>query len=164
MSMSESVTEFSEVLPPSTSLSVRVGVGSGGGSGIQASPKSYLVFPLSLNVAWKASGQHFAGSGPIGLSWELLLLLQSVWYVIHVWCLNVNTYTWLYNSTLPKILSTNKNAKIVMSNFHSNWYQPVPLSCICSSFSPPCFTVTEICVLLASKLEIRITVKCKYST
>ena len=32
---------------------------------------------LWMNVAWKASGQHFAGSGPIGLSWELLLLLRQ---------------------------------------------------------------------------------------
>ena len=30
---------------------------------------------LWMNVAWKASGQHFALSGPISLSWELLLQL-----------------------------------------------------------------------------------------
>ena len=39
-----------------------------------------LDFPLShmlwMNVAWKVSIQHFAVSGPIGLSWELLLLLN----------------------------------------------------------------------------------------
>ena len=37
------------------------------------------VFALSpmlwMNVAWKASGQRFAGSGLVGLSWELLLLV-----------------------------------------------------------------------------------------
>ena len=56
MSMSESVTEFSEVLPPPTSSSVRVRgvvvVFSSGGtdSGTQASTPSSPVFPLSLNV------------------------------------------------------------------------------------------------------------------
>ena len=61
MSMSESVSEFSEVLlpflSPLTSSSVRVGevvvvVDSCGStdSGTQASTPSYPVFPLSLNV------------------------------------------------------------------------------------------------------------------
>ena len=62
MSWSESVTEFSEVLPPffppPTSLSVRVGevvvvvVGSCGGTdgGTQASTPSSPVFTLTLNV------------------------------------------------------------------------------------------------------------------
>ena len=83
MSMSVSVTEFSEVLPPffppSISSSVRVGgvvvvVGSCGGndSGTQTSTPSSPVFHLSLNVVneccMKTSGQHLAGSGPIVLS------------------------------------------------------------------------------------------------
>ena len=60
MSMNESVTE---VFPPHTSCSVRVMgkrrvmvlVGSCGGtdSGTYASPPSYVVFPLSLNVVNK---------------------------------------------------------------------------------------------------------------
>ena len=60
MSMSVSVTEFSEVLPPfppPTSSSIRVGgvvvvVSSCGGtdSGTLASTPSYPVFPLSVNV------------------------------------------------------------------------------------------------------------------
>ena len=52
-----SVTEFSEVLPPPTFSSVKVGgivvvVGGCGGtdSGIKASIQSSPVFPLSLNV------------------------------------------------------------------------------------------------------------------
>ena len=50
---------------------------------------------LWKNVAWKASGQHFAGSGPISLSWELILLLllhmllPELYYwsvLVHNWC------------------------------------------------------------------------------
>ena len=51
----------------------------GGCGGTWASTSSYPVFPLSLNVvnecASKASCRHFAGSGPISPSRELLLLL-----------------------------------------------------------------------------------------
>ena len=76
MSMSESVTEFSEVLPPyfppPTSWSVRV-------EGVVVVVGSW---GATDSGAWKASGQHFAGSGPIGLSCELellQLLLMWIW-------------------------------------------------------------------------------------
>ena len=76
----------SSLLSSPTSSSVRVCGGSGGGTdtGTYASSSSFLSYLLFLwmlwmNVALKATGQHFAWSGPISLSWELLLLLLLGW-------------------------------------------------------------------------------------
>ena len=69
------------------------GVGGCGGtdSGTKAFTPSYPVFPLSLNVvnecASKASGRHFAGSGPISPSRELLLLQMLA---------SIDTHPWVY--------------------------------------------------------------------
>ena len=79
MSMSESVTEFSEVFPPLFPPPPSSSVGVGGGGGVVVvlivvpmfSPPSYPVFHRSLNVVNECcmkSLRHFAGSVPIGRS------------------------------------------------------------------------------------------------
>ena len=63
------------------SWGVVVVVGSCGGTDSGTPPPSCPVFPISLKVVneccMKTSGQHFAGSGPISPSWELLELLRA---------------------------------------------------------------------------------------
>ena len=104
------------ILSSPTSRSVRVGgvvvvAGSCGGTdSTWASPPSYPVFPLSLNVVnecWKASGHHFVGSGHISLSWEQRATKSSNNYYYYLY-----HYFYYYNTGEYSLIITREQNKL----------------------------------------------------
>ena len=103
------------------SWGVVVVVGSCGGtdSGTQASTSSSPIFPLPLNVlsecAWKASGQHFAGSGPYSLFWELRAIFRAQITTSEFFG-NWQSRRWLFTPDLRLFQSNTEQDKRISAN------------------------------------------------
>ena len=100
-----------------------------------------------MNLAWKTSSHHFAGSGPIGLSWELPLLLYYSLPLGLLFFISTVLYLIFTHLFLPSLFMS--------LSYHSCCsHAQVFGKLLCTSSTFPFAILNGTCILMAVQLHV----------